>query len=381
MKPISVYLHIPFCTKRCGYCDFLTFAHANKYHEGYKNALVREILSAQELKDYTIETIFIGGGTPTVLPPHFLAEIFFALSTYHVGKACEITVEANPGTLSLETLRTLKKMGVNRLSMGLQAWQNSLLKKIDRNHTRQDFLKNYNHARRVGFDNINVDMIFSLPIDAKKAFGYWYEGLREVVDLKPDHLSLYSLILEEKTLFHYLYEKGLLTLQTQELDRRMYHFAINYLKKKGYEHYEISNFSKPHKVCRHNQVYWQGGDYMAFGLGASGFLSGVRYSNERDLLTYIKTLSTGYRHGDVIAERTIIDKKEAMGEFFYLGLRCIEGVDLHRFHQIFDISSEKVFGHVIQNNINKGLLVQNDHMLKLTKRGLDISNLVFADFI
>ena len=384
-KNISIYIHIPFCVKRCGYCDFLTFAHADKYHENYKNALVREILVAKEhFQNHNIKTIFVGGGTPTVLPPHFLTEIFFALSTYNIDKNCEITVEANPGTLSLTTLRTLQNAGVNRLSMGLQAWQNTVLKKIDRNHTRQEFLKNYNNARRVGFNNINIDMIFSLPYmdSEKQAFKYWKEGLQAVTQLKPEHLSLYSLIIEEKTLFHHKYEQGLLIPQTGELDRRMYHFSINYLAKKGYKHYEISNFSKPRKECEHNKVYWRSGDYIAFGLGAAGFENGVRYSNQRDLLTYTKkVLHMGYKYGDIIAEKTPITKEEAMGEFFYLGLRCIDGVNLKEFEKEFNVSVNKIFGNVIKENIEKGLLIQNSDTLKLTKTGLDISNQVFADFI
>ena len=383
-KPISLYIHIPFCVKRCGYCDFLTFAHADKYHESYKNALVREIRSASKLKKYNIKTIFIGGGTPTILSPSFIAEIFFALSIYNIDKNCEITVEANPGTLSLETLRTLKNNGVNRLSIGLQAWQNNVLKKIDRNHTREEFLTNYKNARRLGFKNINIDMIFSLPYmkNKEEAFSFWMKGLHEVTRLKPEHMSLYSLIIEEKTLFYHKYSQGLLVPQTQELDRRMYHFAINYLAKKGYTHYEISNFSKPRKECEHNKVYWQGGEYMAFGLGAAGFIDNVRYSNERDLLKYINTLQqVGYKHGNIISEKTEVDKIEAMGEFFYLGLRCTNGVLLWDFEEKFGVSAKVIFGDVIDKNIKNGLLIEEKNSIKLTKKGLDISNQVFSDFI
>lgn len=394
--PISVYIHIPFCAKRCGYCDFLTFAHAQRYHEPYKNALVREILAAQELHNYRITTIFVGGGTPTLLPPHFLREIFLALSTYHIEAGCEITVEANPGTLDLATLRALKAGGVNRLSMGLQAWQNKLLKRIDRNHTREVFLTNYNHARRVGFDNINVDMIFSLPspirrtaqgfieetLRPEQAFRQWKQGLQAVTELKPDHLSLYSLILEEKTLFHHQYEQGLLTLQTQELDRRMYHFSINYLAKKGYGHYEISNFSRPRKACKHNLIYWQGGGYMAFGLGAAGYMEGRRYSNEPDLSTYIRTATAkGYKHGQLIAQSDTLTATEQMGEFFYLGLRCTAGVSLSQFAQSFGVNPVAIFGDAIRSNLAKGLLIHTHDNLRLSPQGLDLSNQVFADFI
>ena len=395
-KTISLYLHIPFCATRCGYCDFLTFANAAHLHEPYKNALLREIQSAHHLHNYRISTIFIGGGTPTTLAPAFLGEILQALAAYDLTSDCEITVEANPGTLDLPTLRALKSNGVNRLSMGLQAWQNKLLKRIERSHTQQTFLQNYNHARRVGFNNINIDMIFSLPSPIRQtadgfleetlrpdqAFAQWGQGLQAVTDLQPEHLSLYSLILEENTRFYQQYEQGLLSLQSQELDRRMYHFGINYLAKKGYTHYEISNFAKARKECKHNMVYWQGGEYMAFGLGAAGYVNSERYSNQRDLDTYIRTATTvGYTHGQLIAHAETLDRTEHMGEFFYLGLRCIAGVNLSEFEKKFGVYPTDVFGDAIADNIAKGLLVQTGDNLRLSKQGLDISNQVFADFV
>jgi oxygen-independent coproporphyrinogen-3 oxidase len=383
MKPISLYIHIPFCKSRCGYCDFLTFAGKEDLYEVYKNALVKEILSKRDsLKDYKVISIFIGGGTPTVLPSYFVAEILMALSTYNIVKEAEITIEANPGTLSLQMLRTLKNNGVNRISMGLQAWQNKVLKKIERGHKLEDFIKNYNNARRLNFKNINVDLIFSLPYIEKGSVGYWHQSLKNVVNLKPEHISIYSLILEEGTPFFKAYEDGILVPQSQEDDRRMYHHAIKYLSKKGYNHYEISNFSKKGKESLHNLVYWRRGEYMAFGLGASGFFNGERSRNITNLKEYINTVnSLNFISSKVIQETTKISDQEAMEEFMYLGLRCLEGVDANTFKETFKKDMHVVFKDAIADNVNKGLLQINGTKVSLTSMGLDISNVVMSDFL
>lgn len=408
MPPTSIYIHIPFCKTRCGYCDFLTFANHSHQHEAYKNALIREITaSKQTTTAHTINTIFIGGGTPTVLPPSYIAQILSAVSnTYHIARDAEITIEANPGTLSLDTLRTLKASGINRLSIGLQTWQNEALASIGRSHTIQDFLTNYNHARSVGYNNINVDLIFSLPLlngqvisandhivsktndklymhkQTTDPIHNWHTTLQNITNLSPDHISVYSLILEENTPFFKAYENGILTPQSPELDRQMYHHAINHLSTNGYTHYEISNFAKPNKQCRHNLTYWQRGQYLAFGLGAHGFVNNTRTGNITDLPTYIQTLaSSAYTPGDAIQERTHITTKDAMEEFMFLGLRCIDGVDKLRFFHSFSQVIHNVFGNAIESNIKKGLLQENSTKIALTSKGLDISNTVMADFL
>ena len=384
MNNIGIYIHIPFCKTRCGYCDFLTFDCGSEHYSPYKNALVKEMQAYKALKDYRITSIFIGGGTPTILPPNFIKEILSAVGKYNIAANAEITVESNPGTLSPDMLRTLKNSGVNRLSMGLQAWQNPLLKKIGRNHKLQDFLKNYNHARRLGFKNINVDLIFSLPYinSEKAAFKYWVETLRNVAELSPEHISVYSLIIEENTPFFEEYEKGNLIPQSQESDRRMYNFAINYLSKKGYTHYEISNFAKEGKDCKHNMNYWQRGEYISFGLGASSFVNGQRTRNITDIKKYIKVLNDpNYEPTQMIEESVEITLKDAMSEFMYLGLRCTEGISPKEFERSFGTPLHRVFGEYIQKNIANGLLYHKNGKIALTKQGINISNRVMSDFL
>lgn len=406
-KPISIYIHIPFCKSRCGYCDFLTFACGSNYYEPYKNALIKEILEHDQLHNYNIISIFIGGGTPTVLPPSFIAEILLALGTYNIVNNAEITVEANPGTLSLQMLRMLKNYGVTRLSIGLQAWQNNILKKIERGHKLSDFLINYNHARKIGFNNINVDLIFSWPniignkvsstlfsekslynknspieVNQKISFKDWHTTLKNVANLNPNHISLYSLIIEENTPFSKAYEDGRLILQTEELDRRMYHHAIKYLSKKGYNHYEISNFSKQGKECKHNLVYWQRGEYIAFGLGAHSFFNEQRTRNITSLSRYIQVLNAkNYTRQKITKEVVQITKKDAMEEFMYLGLRCIDGISIEQFEKTFNKNISKIFGISISSNIEKGLLQKDNDKISLTSKGLDISNVVMSDFL
>lgn len=384
MKPIGIYIHIPFCTRRCGYCDFLTFAGQERNYLPYANALIKEINAYQALHEYTITSIFVGGGTPTTLSPQSITEIFKALGQYKIHPEAEITVEANPGTLSLTMLRALKNSGVNRLSMGLQAWQPRVLKKIDRGHTNQQFLQNYKHARQLGFKNINVDLIFSLPYmeSEAKAFDDWYETLQKVSALKPEHISLYSLIIEEGTRFHYEEQQGTLIPQSTEMDRRMYHFAQTYLQKKGYTQYEISNFAQRDKACRHNLLYWQRGEYVGFGIGSSGFINNERVSNIRGLNQYIQLLSAeAYTPKQIIEEVTPIAPQEAMEEFMYLGLRCLAGVSKEKFQTLFNIPMKQVFPVPLATHLQGGLLEEIGDTIRLTKQGLDISNRVFADFI
>lgn len=387
-KNIGIYVHIPFCTRRCGYCDFLTFAHLEHIHQPYTSALVKEIEKCEELEAYNITSIFFGGGTPTNLTPEMLTAIFTALNKYHIDPNAEVTIESNPGTLSLTMLRTLKSLGVNRLSMGLQSWHNKTLKQIERGHSREEFLQNFKHARKLGFDNINVDLIFSLPrleggvYSDKEAFALWYDTLRHVVALKPDHISVYSLIIEEGTRFYTMEQKGQLILQSEALDRRMYHFSQGYLKRKGYNQYEISNFAKPDKHCKHNLLYWQRGEYIGFGLGSSGFVGGHRQTNIRGLNKYIEVVNApNYKRADVIETQTLIDKQEAMEEFMYLGLRCLEGISTSVFETTFGEDIRDVFGEAIKSNLNNGLLIEEKNQIRLTQMGLDISNRVFSDFL
>lgn len=374
-KPLGIYVHIPFCATRCGYCDFLTFACGSSKYEPYTKALIREIESVN-LDEYEINTIFIGGGTPTVLLPSQIERILNALKKYKFSKNIEITIEANPGTLNLEMLRVLEKCSVNRISMGLQSTHHRILKRINRSHTFGDFLKNYKNIRNFGI-NTNVDLMFSLPgfRNFKEAFKSWVETLQIVSSLSPEHISLYSLIIEEGTPFFTQYEKGLLVEVPEEYDRRMYHFAQSFLAKKGYIHYEISNFSKKGYECRHNTMYWKCGEYKGFGLGSHSYFKGKRFNNVKDLDAYINS--------DTISHENIIDisQKDQIEEFMFLGLRLLEGINIDEFKEKFKVDIIEVYGKVIDENIKSGLLKKENNNISLTKTGLDISNRVMSDFL
>lgn len=374
-KEIGIYIHIPFCESKCGYCDFVSFSSKEDRFALYKDALIKEILRFTQLKKYEIKTIFIGGGTPTVLPPYFIAEILETLYKYNINKKAEITIEANPGTLNINMLRVLKESGVNRISMGLQSWQNKLLKILGRSHRLEDFLQSYNNAIKVGFTNINVDLMFSLP---EANFKDWVYTLKNIVAINPSHISIYSLIIEENTAFYDKYEDNRLILPSQEQDRRMYHFAKNYLGKNGYNQYEISNLSKTGFECKHNIIYWTRKEYKGFGLGAHSFLNGVRSNNTKNLDKYIDALKS---EDNILENIESISPKDSMEEFMFLGLRLTEGVSKKLFQKEFNIDIENIFGAIIQKNISKGLLKAEKDRIFLTQKGMDISNSVMSEFL
>ncbi len=357
---ISLYIHIPFCKSKCKYCDFLSFPKS-EYVNAYKEALLKEI-NAFDCND-TVKSIFIGGGTPSLIDSSIIAEITESLGKFHIAENAEITIEANPGTLTDYKLKTYKENGINRISMGLQAWQDSLLKTLGRIHTRDEFLKNYYLTSKY-FDNINIDLMFSLP---DQTFEMWLETLENVTALKPKHISAYSLIVEEGTPF---YEMDL-NLPDEETDRKMYHSAIKYLSDKGYRQYEISNFAHPGYESIHNTVYWQRGNYKGFGLGAASLIDNVRYKNTEDINDYIR--------GITITEEEVLSQEDAMAEFMFLGLRMTEGVSLSRFSKEFGIDPLKKYKSVI-NKYSDYIIINGDR-LYLTTEGLDISNMIFTDML
>lgn len=357
---ISLYIHIPFCKSKCKYCDFLSFPKS-EYVNAYKEALLKEI-NAFDCND-TVKSIFIGGGTPSLIDSSIIAEIMESLGKFHITKNAEITIEANPGTLTDNKLKTYRENGINRISMGLQTWQDSLLKTLGRIHTREEFLKNYYLTSKY-FDNINIDLMFSLP---DQTFEMWLETLENVTALKPKHISAYSLIIEEGTPF---YEMDL-NLPDEETDRKMYHSAIKYLADKGYRQYEISNFAHPGYESIHNTVYWQRGNYKGFGLGAASLIDNVRYKNTEDINDYIR--------GITITEEEVLTKEDAMAEFMFLGLRMKEGISLSRFSDEFGIDPLKKYKSVI--NKYSGYIIINGDRLYLTTEGLDISNMIFTDML
>lgn len=373
MRDLSIYIHVPFCKEKCFYCDFLSFKGKEDYFRLYQDALLKEIkdFSIENKNKYIIKTIFIGGGTPSILPIGYIGEIIeYIYFNFKVCEDVEISIEVNPGVLSYEKIKHFRESNINRISLGLQAYQNRLLKKIGRLHTIEQFLENYNNIRKLGFENVNVDLMFSLPTQTKKEFE---ETLIRISDLSPEHISVYSLILEEGTKFYSMYEKGEFELFSDELDRELYYMAINTLEKKGYNLYEISNFCKVGRECKHNIVYWTRKEYIGFGLGSSSLLNETRVTNTNNFNDYINFKNE--------KDIEILQKRHMYSEFLFLGLRMNNGIRKSEFEKNFGISLDEIYKEQINKFIKNGLILQEGDSLKLSKKGIDLSNIVFSEFI
>ena len=376
-KTIGLYIHIPFCRQKCLYCDFPSWAGKEGQMQGYVDALTKEIRNrGKEYTDRKVVSVFFGGGTPTTLSVPMLEQLMQAVfESWDIAEDAEITTEANPGTLDGEMAVALKKMGFNRLSMGVQAWQNRLLKDLGRIHTMEAFQENYKAVREAGFGNVNTDLMFALP---NQTMADWQETVRNIVALHPEHISAYSLILEEGTPFFDRYEKGELEPAAEELDREMYHWAVDYLAKMGYGQYEISNFAKKGRQSRHNRIYWQAEEYLGMGLGAHSYMDGERFHNRYDLQEYIRA------DGDISLlkeEVEVITEEDALAEFMFLGLRLTEGVSFARFRERFGQEMKNIYGRQIEELVKDGLLKEDEIGIRLTTRGVDISNVVFEKFL
>lgn len=373
MKEISLYIHIPFCKQKCLYCDFPSYAGKEKLMNEYIIALNKEIL--QKAKEYRINSIFIGGGTPSYLNDSNLQTLLSTLNRLNLKENLEFTVECNPGTLNKSNLEIMKKYNINRISMGLQSTKNSILKEIGRIHTYEDFKSNYFLAREIGFDNINVDLMFGLP---NQTLEDWKNSLEEIVEVKPDHISAYSLIIEEGTCFYNLYEQDKLNLPDEEKERFMSLIGKEILEKQGYHQYEISNFAKKDKECFHNKVYWKCNEYLGLGVSASSFIDKKRIKNIDNIEKYIEKVN---QDEDITEEIHVNDIKDDMEEFVFMGLRMIEGININEFKKRFNKDIYEVYGEVIEKNIKRELLICNSENLYLSSKGVEISNYIMSDFI
>ena len=371
---LSLYIHIPFCVRKCLYCDFPSYGGMENYYDDYVKRICSEIEKAGEVcSKYKINTVFIGGGTPTVLKSGSLEKIMKTVfDNYNVVKDAEITCEANPGTLDMVKLMDMRAMGINRLSMGLQARQNDILKLLGRIHTAEDFEREFIFARRAGFENISCDIMFSLP---RQTVEDWRETVSWVMSLNPEHISAYSLIIEEGTPFKDMYDNGKITVPDDETDRKMYHMAVDMLEEKGYKRYEISNFAKAGFESRHNSVYWRTGEYMGFGLGAHSYFNGRRFHNTYNLEEYIR--SGQFKKYDV----ELLSEKDKMAEFMFMGLRMSEGVSVSEFKRRFGMNIDEIYGKELKEIISEGLAFERDNRVILTDYGFDVSNYVFEKFI
>ena len=375
-KELEIYIHIPFCVKKCAYCDFLSGPQDRDTIEKYVDKLVEEI-GVQ--KPATVSSIFLGGGTPSVLDANQVTRIFDALrENFDIAEDAEITIEANPGTVTVEKLEAYKQCGINRISFGLQSTNNEELKLLGRIHTYEEFLESYQLARACGFENINVDLISAIP---KQTVASWEETLKKVIALEPEHISAYSLIVEEGTPFAKVYGEGCPgehDLPCEEEERAIYYRTEELLEKAGYHRYEISNYAKAGKECRHNLGYWERKDYLGIGLGAASLIGNTRYKNTDDLLYYMEHSS------DLSAIQENVEKlslQEQMEEFMFLGLRKTEGVSVTEFKNTFGKTMEECYGEQIQKLKEQGLLEQKDGRLMLTRPGIDVSNYVFGEFL
>lgn len=373
MKEISLYVHIPFCKQRCFYCDFPTFAGKEKYREGYIDSLIKEI--KEKCFKYKIKTIFIGGGTPSYLDAEQLEKLLKTIKNLNLGKDIEYSMECNPGTLTKEKLIIMKENGVNRISFGLQSCDNKLLKQIGRIHTFEEFLENYNLARNIGFENINVDLMYGLP---GLTVDLWKDTLEKICNLKPEHISAYSLIIEEGTSFYNLYNKNKLNLPSEDEERIMDKLTKKILNKNNYFQYEISNFALNGKECEHNKVYWLLKEYIGVGCASSSYLNGIRIVNESDINEYIKKVNNDK---SIVVEEYKNSINDEIEEFIFMGLRMLCGVDLKKFNKRFNKDIQSIYDSVIEKNIKDGLLILEKDKMFLTSKGLELANYVMSDFI
>ncbi len=380
MRGIGIYVHIPFCAAKCAYCDFLSFVADADTREHYVNSLLQEIEQWEDRGDF-VPTVFFGGGTPSVLPPESIARILNKIrEKFAVAPDAEISIECNPGTLDAEKLRIYRQAGINRLSMGLQSADNRELRLLGRIHTWEDFLQNFDLAREAGFDNLNVDLISALPGQTTQS---WRATLQKVLKLCPEHLSAYSLMIEEGTPFFEKYgqeaakkQKGeeCRFLPSEEEELRMYHCTSKLLREHGYQRYEISNYALRGKECRHNCGYWERREYKGFGLGAASLMRERRFSNTRRMERYLRG------EWDA-AEPEVLGIKEQMEETMFLGLRMNRGVDLHAFRERYGIDALRVYGAVIARLQRQGLVYCRGDRLWLSEKGFDVGNYVFSEFL
>lgn len=381
-KELELYIHVPFCVRKCAYCDFLSSVQNDETIEKYVIGLLKEIQAyafTELVSNHEVTSIFIGGGTPSLLNGSQIQRIFATLeSSFKISKDAEITIEANPGTVTKEKLEIYRACGINRISFGLQSTNNEELKLLGRIHTYEEFLESFTLARTCGFNNINVDLISAIP---KQTLASWEETLQNVIALQPEHISAYSLIVEEGTPFAKVYGEGCpceRDLPDEEEERKIYYRTEELLKKAGYHRYEISNYAKRGKECKHNLGYWERREYLGIGLGASSLIDNTRYKNTDNLSYYLKhTEETTVIQEDI----QILSTKEQMEEFMFLGLRKMEGISEKKFKECFDTSIDDIYGHELEKLLAEELLERKDGTIQLTCHGIDVSNYVFATFV
>ena len=376
MQEIGAYIHIPFCIKKCYYCDFISYENEMQKVDDYIECLKKEIQNEKNKR--TIDTIYIGGGTPSSIQSKYIKEILETLNKkFSIEKNAEITIEVNPATVDKEKLENYLKMGINRLSIGMQSCNNKTLKKIGRIHNYNQFLETYNLARKVGFKNINIDVIIGLP-DQK------IEDMEEIIEqvkvLNPEHISVYSLIIEEGTILEEKVKKQEEILPQEDEERKMYWYMKKSLENIGYTHYEISNYAKFGLHSKHNLNCWNQREYIGFGLAAHSYINNTRYSNTQEIDKYIENIKKGsFEKNRQIHEKQ--NKKDQMKEYILLGLRKIEGVSVTDFKNKFIVNPIYEYMKVWDKLVKEGLVIIDEDNIKLTNKGIDLANIVWQEFI
>ena len=381
MRPLGIYLHVPFCVRKCGYCDFLSMPSGKEGMDDYIYALIEEIRGYEEKykcsgSRYAVKSVYFGGGTPSLLSPDAVGRVMDSLHetfTFSDEKDMEITLESNPGTLTDASLTGYLNCGINRLSIGLQSANDNELRTLGRIHDSADFFKAYDMARDAGFENINVDIMTAIPGQTKESLK---STLKAVTGLGCTHISAYSLILEEGTPFYEKYSAGK-GLPDEDEEREMYHFTVSYLERRGYLRYEISNFSLPDYESRHNTAYWKRDDYIGFGLGASSLINDVRYKNTVNMKDYV-----GYPLSrDIFSEQISLSVRDRMAEYMFLGLRMSSGVSEEGFNREFKTEIEGIYKNELDVLKRDGLILRDGGRIKLTEEGIDHGNYVFSRFL
>ena len=392
-RELELYIHIPFCVKKCNYCDFLSFGTEDErlaetpcyptrtlpVPEAYVDRLCREIRwygSKEKFRHRPVTSVFFGGGTPSLLSE---AQIFRVMAelreNFLIRRDAEVTMEANPGTVTPGKLKQMRSCGINRLSLGLQSAMDSELKALGRIHSYGAFLQSFKWAREAGFKNINVDLIMAVP---EQTVASYQKSLEQAAALRPEHISAYSLIIEPGTPFETMEAQGQLILPDEDEEREMYHRTRRFLSSMGYERYEISNYARPGFECRHNIGYWRGTDYLGLGLGAASLIDGCRFSNTADMEEYL-ALEMG--SGAWYSESERLSRASQMEEFMFLGLRMVRGISEKVFYRQFGEKIMAVYGEVIRKNEGLGLLRRRNGWIYLTERGMDLANTVMCEFL
>ena len=371
-SPMEIYIHIPFCIRKCDYCDFLSGPSEPEEQADYVQALLREIQAVEEGEGRSVSSIFIGGGTPSVLDERLLGDILREIrNRFKMEEDAEITIEVNPGTANIGKLQAYREMGINRLSIGLQSPEDRELKILGRIHNYGQFLETYQEARTVGFDNINIDLMSAIP---DQTYEGWVKNLRTVAELEPEHISAYSLIVEEGTPF----AARKLNLPDEDTEYNMYEATAQILKEYGFEQYEISNYARKGRECRHNVGYWTRQDYLGFGLGASSLYGKERFANTADMKKYLENS----KNPEKIREKEpSLTREDEMAEFMFLGLRMTQGVSKKEFQEYFGTAIENIYGEVLKKYKKQGLLLEESGRIFLSREGIHVSNAVMADFL